>query len=35
LSQLIDSAPEHPFVIEFQNKERDFDFLAKQYALPA
>lgn len=35
LSQLIDSAPEHPFVIEFQNKERDFDLLAKQYALSA
>nr|SVE75276.1 EOG090X0A8E [Daphnia dolichocephala] len=35
LSQLIDSAPDHPFVIEIQAKERDFDMLAKQYAQAA
>ena len=34
LSQLIDSAPDHPFVKEFQAKERDFDILCKQYTIP-
>ncbi len=33
LSQLIDSAPDHPFVKEFQVKERDFDMHAKQYTV--
>lgn len=33
LSQLIDSAPDHPFVKEFQVKERDFDMHAKQYTI--
>nr|CAG4647254.1 EOG090X0A8E [Megafenestra aurita]SVE92539.1 EOG090X0A8E [Megafenestra aurita] len=35
LSQLIDSAPEHPLVKEFQVKERDFDTLALQYFVSA
>nr|SVE72457.1 EOG090X0A8E [Daphnia similis] len=33
LSQLIDTAPEHPFAVEFQAKEKYFDLLAKQYVL--
>nr|SVE75907.1 EOG090X0A8E [Daphnia hispanica] len=35
LSQLIDTAPDHPFAIEFQAKEKYFDLLAKQYVLAA
>lgn len=35
LSQLIDSAPDHPLVKEFHAKERDFDTLALQYSVTA
>lgn len=31
LSQLTDSAPDHPLVKDFNSKERDFDKLCKQY----
>lgn len=35
LGQLIDTAPNHPFALEFQVKEKNFDLLAKQYLLAA
>ena len=35
LNQLKDSAPDHPYVKDIQNKERDFEMFAKQYTAAA